>query len=92
MTQMCKVAYVYGLVQGVGFRYNTQIKATALGLNGYARNLDDGSVEVLACGEAQQVEALIDWLQQGGPRSARVDRVLVEPRGVQALQGFTIRY
>lgn len=92
MAQMCKVAYVYGLVQGVGFRYNTQIKATALGLNGYACNLDDGSVEVLACGEAQQVEALIDWLKQGGPRSARVDRVLVEPRGAQALQGFTIRY
>lgn len=92
MAQMCKVAYVYGLVQGVGFRYNTQIKATALGLNGYARNLDDGSVEVLAYGEAQQVEALIDWLKQGGPRSARVDRVLVEPRGEQALQGFTIRY
>ncbi|MEB6335007.1 acylphosphatase [Serratia rhizosphaerae] len=92
MTHICRVAYVYGMVQGVGFRYNTQVKATALGLNGYARNLDDGSVEVLACGEPPQVEALIDWLKQGGPRSARVDRVLVEPGGEQALQGFTIRY
>jgi AraC-like DNA-binding protein len=41
----------YGSVQGVGFRYSTQREALRLGLTGYARNLDDGSVEVLACGK-----------------------------------------
>lgn len=55
---------------GVGFRYSTQREGLKLGLTGYARNMDDGSVEVLACGEAQQVEKLIAWLKAGGPRSA----------------------
>ena len=41
---------------GVGFRYSTQREAVQLGLTGYARNMDDGSVEVVACGEAEQVE------------------------------------
>lgn len=92
MTQVCIAAYVYGVVQGVGFRYNTQYKATALGLTGYARNLDDGSVEVVACGEQQQVDQLVAWLNSGGPRGARIDRVLVEPQGVADYKGFSIRY
>lgn len=77
-TTCCKI-WVHGIVQGVGFRYHTQTQARALNVNGYARNLADGSVEVLAAGEAQQVDALISWLKAGGPRSARVDKVLVEP-------------
>lgn len=92
MTQVCTVAYVYGVVQGVGFRYNTQHKAMALGVTGYARNLDDGSVEVLACGEQEAVDRLVEWLKEGGPRSARVDRVLLEPRGLAEHKGFSIRY
>lgn len=92
MTQVCIAAYVYGVVQGVGFRYSTQHQATALGLTGYARNLDDGSVEVVACGEPAQVDRLMEWLKQGGPRSARVDRVLVEPRGFADYPRFDIRY
>lgn len=79
MASVCTQAWVYGMVQGVGFRYSTQREAQNLGLTGYARNMDDGSVEVLACGEAQKVEQLIDWLKAGGPRSARVDKVLTEP-------------
>ena len=79
MATICTMAWVYGSVQGVGFRYSTQREALRLGLVGYARNLDDGSVEVLACGEDEQVAALIAWLKAGGPRSARVDRVLTEP-------------
>ena len=64
--------------QGVGFRYFTQQEAVRLGLRGYAKNLDDGSVEVLACGNDEQVEKLLAWLKAGGPRSARVDKVLAE--------------
>lgn len=71
--------WVHGVVQGVGFRYYTQARANELGVTGYAHNLADGSVEVLAAGDAQQVDALIAWLKAGGPRSARVDNVLVEP-------------
>ncbi len=55
---------------GRGIRYSTQREALQLGVTGYARNLDDGGVEVLACGEAEQVEKLIAWLKAGG-RAAR---------------------
>ena len=79
MSKVCIIAWVYGRVQGVGFRYTTQYEAKKLGLAGYAKNLDDGSVEVVACGEEGQVEKLMQWLKSGGPRSERVERVLSEP-------------
>lgn len=63
MSKVCTIAWVHGTVQGVGFRYNTQREALQLGLTGYARNLDDGSVEVVACGEADNIEQLIAWLK-----------------------------
>lgn len=89
----CVLIWVYGSVQGVGFRYSTQREALQLGLTGYARNLDDGGVEVLACGEAEQVEKLIAWLKAGGPRSARVDRVLTEPhQPTRSWDKFAILY
>lgn len=90
---ICTIAWVYGRVQGVGFRYNTQREARRLGLTGYACNLDDGSVEVLACGEPSQVEQLMNWLEQGGPRGARVERVLKEPHTPsREWSRFDIRY
>jgi len=89
----CIKCWVYGRVQGVGFRYTTQHEAQKLGLTGYARNLDDGSVEVVACGESEPVEQLLQWLKAGGPRSASVDKVLTEPsQGDPAWTRFTIRY
>ena len=93
MSKVCIIAWVYGRVQGVGFRYTTQQEAQRLGLTGYAKNMDDGSVEVVACGESNRVEQLMKWLKAGGPRSARVDRVLSEPhRPGDELKGFSIRY
>ena len=79
MANTCYKIWIYGIVQGVGFRYYTQAQANELEVTGYAHNLRDGSVEVLAAGDDKQVEALIAWLKAGGPRSARVDKVLVEP-------------
>jgi acylphosphatase len=93
MSKVCIIAWVYGRVQGVGFRYTTQHEAQRLGLTGYAKNMDDGSVEVVACGESDRVEQLMKWLKAGGPSSARVDRVLSEPhRPGDELKGFSIRY
>ncbi|MEG3134118.1 acylphosphatase [Rouxiella sp. T17] len=85
-------AYVYGRVQGVGFRYATQQKAKQLGLTGYTRNLDDGSVEVVACGEQNVIDNLLDWLKQGGPQHAKVDKVLSEPKAAAEYDGFSIRH
>ncbi|OON40815.1 acylphosphatase [Izhakiella australiensis] len=83
MTKKGVLAWVHGRVQGVGFRYSTQQQARELGLSGHARNLDDGSVEVLAWGDPEQVDSLINWLKAGGPRSAKVERVLTEPHQPQ---------
>lgn len=63
---------VSGRVQGVSFRAATRDEALRLGLRGYARNLDDGRVEVVACGDAHAVETLAGWLREGPPL-ARVD-------------------
>ena len=66
--------FVEGHVQGVLFRASTRQQATELGVRGYARNLHDGRVEVLAVGDVQAVERLAEWLKHGPPH-ARVDRV-----------------
>ncbi|CNF39684.1 acylphosphatase [Yersinia rohdei] len=92
MPKVCTAAYVYGLVQGVGFRYSTQRQAQELGVTGYARNCDDGSVEVVACGEELAVERLMAWIKQGGPRGARVERLLTEPYPPTQFESFKIRY
>lgn len=65
MSKVCIIAWVHGRVQGVGFRYTTQHEAQRLGLTGYAKNMDDGSVEIVACGESDQVEQLMRWLKAG---------------------------
>ena len=71
----CKRCRVKGRVQGVFFRASSKEQANKYNLTGYAKNLPDGSVEVLACGQSQAVEALCDWLWQG-PLHARVENVV----------------
>lgn len=56
------------------FRASTRAQAQALGLRGYAKNLADGGVEVLACGAEDALDRLQSWLRQGPP-AARVDDV-----------------
>jgi acylphosphatase len=66
---ICRRSFVSGRVQGVFYRATCVRKAESLGLRGYARNLSDGRVEVLACGEAAAVEQLVAWLWEGSPAS-----------------------
>ncbi len=70
-------AIVEGRVQGVGFRFFVQETANALGLTGWVRNRWDGSVEVLAEGQREKLEQLLNALYRG-PRSAIVDQVTPE--------------
>lgn len=83
---------VRGKVQGVWFRASTRDEAQRLGVRGHARNLADGSVEVLAVGEADALDALERWLH-AGPALARVDAVLRSPRPDETghENGFAIR-
>lgn len=84
----CRRMLVSGRVQGVFFRASTREQALALGLTGFARNLSDGRVEVVACGEAAALEQLIDWLHQGPPE-AQVSHVAVEEAPPEEFRGFT---
>jgi acylphosphatase len=70
--------FVRGQVQGVGYRYFAQRAALDLGLTGYARNLDDGRVEVYAVGRAEKLEELAGMLHRG-PRWSDV-------RGVEQME------
>lgn len=58
-------AWVHGRVQGVGFRWWTRARACELGLRGYARNLNDGRVEVVAEGVRADCERLLELLRSG---------------------------
>ncbi|MCG3758915.1 acylphosphatase [Vibrio cincinnatiensis] len=74
MTVQCDKFIVSGMVQGVGLRYHTAHQALKLGLTGYAKNLNSGDVEVVACGDQTKIKAFFEWLQKG-PKSAQVDQV-----------------
>lgn len=78
---------VSGRVQGVWFRGSTQRRARELGLDGFARNLADGRVEVVASGDAAAVEELAAWLRQGPPL-AEVEAVERLPWADPVAAGF----
>jgi acylphosphatase len=68
---------ISGVVQGVAFRYYTVAEAKRLGVNGWVRNVPDGTVEALAEGELAAVDEFTQWCHSG-PRMARVDGVKVK--------------
>ena len=69
---------IRGRVQGVGFRHAMRREAERLGLHGWVRNRFDGTVEAVAAGDADRIDALQRWAQRGPP-SAHVDTVDVTP-------------
>lgn len=86
----CSRFRISGRVQGVFFRASTRDIAVGLSLTGYAKNLPDGDVEVLACGKTDALEELAGWLRQG-PRMASVARVDIETVAYREVAGFSIR-
>ncbi len=78
---------VKGRVQGVWFRDSTRREAERLKITGYAKNLANGDVEVLANGDAQALQALRQWLRKGPPM-AKVLEVLEQPAEYQSLESF----
>jgi len=83
-------ATVHGRVQGVGFRDATVRRAHDLGVLGWVRNADDGTVAVHAEGEDAAVDALLAFLRDG-PRGAGVERVDVERTKVEGHEQFAAR-
>lgn len=76
-------------MQGVGFRWFVQKNATDLNISGYARNLDDGRVEVYALGTPEQLNELNGLLWRG-PRSSDVRSVEEQEAGPEDVSGFRI--
>ncbi|HEX5307760.1 MAG TPA: DNA polymerase ligase N-terminal domain-containing protein [Solirubrobacteraceae bacterium] len=83
-------AKVAGTVQGVGFRQATRHKALQLGVFGWVRNADDGTLQLHTEGEADAVEALVSFLQ-AGPPGALVRDVELTPARVEGHEQFAIR-
>ena len=83
----CKRYYISGRVQGVFFRESTRRQARELGITGHAINLDDGRVEVLACGSTDALSDLENWLRDG-PSAAEVTDIQSESADDEAPEGF----
>ncbi len=83
---------VYGKVQGVYFRASAQEEARRLGVTGWIRNVEDGSVEFEVQGSEESVSKFLEWAKEGPP-AARVDNFKVEEIPVvEGEQDFHIRY
>ncbi|MBS4014268.1 MAG: acylphosphatase [Bacteroidetes bacterium] len=82
---------VYGKVQRVGFRYFVKENAKSLGLNGFVKNLTDGSVYVEATGEENDLDTLIDYCKKG-PDWARVEKVIITKTPIVEFDNFEIKY
>lgn len=89
MATEARLFTVQGRVQGVWFRDSTRREARRLGIAGYAINLPDGNVEVLAYGASNALDELADWLQSGPPM-ASVSRVDVREAKADEPDGFRI--
>ncbi|MEO7205879.1 MAG: acylphosphatase [Steroidobacteraceae bacterium] len=74
MDEVVRRFLMTGKVQGVFFRHSARLEAKRLNIRGLARNLPDGSVEVLAQGSQPAVQAMHEWLKRG-PTYARVEAV-----------------
>ena len=82
--------FVHGRVQGVFYRAKTQKVAEALGLTGWVRNCDDGSVEIHAEGDKAKLEELIEWCRKG-PALASVSNIDLNWVESEGLHSFDIR-
>ncbi|MBV0933732.1 acylphosphatase [Marinobacterium weihaiense] len=91
MAKICVHAVVSGRVQGVWFRHFTREQAEASALTGWVRNLPDGRVEAMLCGEEKAVRHVEAWLSQG-PELANVAEVVSSDAPFDdELEGFLIR-
>ncbi|MCX7943724.1 MAG: acylphosphatase [Deltaproteobacteria bacterium] len=82
---------IYGLVQGVAFRYSARREANSLNLSGWIRNQSDGSVEGFVEGDEDKVKVFIEWCHKG-PVTAKVEKVILKESTPQNLRGFEIKY
>jgi acylphosphatase len=83
---------VSGNVQGVGYRYFTQMKASQFGITGWVKNHSDGAVEIVAVGEKDNLDQFIDSLRQGNPFSKVSNLNVEELNDTEPFHSFKIKY
>ncbi len=81
---------VFGRVQGVGFRYFTLSKAKLLGINGYVKNMPDGSVFIDCEGEDENLKIFLAYLKEG-PHFAKVEKVEFKEETLKGYADFRIK-
>ena len=82
---------IIGQVQGVSFRHWAKIKALQLGIKGFIKNLEDGSLYLEAEGQENQLENFLVWCKQGPPL-AEIEKIEVEEREIKDYNNFSINY
>ena len=83
---------VYGLVQGVGFRYTTKILADQIGIVGKVLNRSDGSVYIEAQGPSEKLAAFIEGVKASPSPAGRVDRVAIHSIPENSYTRFNVMY
>lgn len=81
---------IFGRVQGVFFRYFSQLKAKELGITGFVRNEADGTVYIEAEGEKKALEQFLKWCENG-PQSAKVEKIESSPADIRNFSDFIIK-
>lgn len=87
--KVCFQAHLSGNVQGVFFRASTQQQAIELGISGYAHNLPNGDVEVVMCGQPDDINTLLKWLEHG-PENADVENIESKQIPLKEFNHFSI--
>ena len=87
--QLAMHCYISGKVQGVWYRASAKTEADKMGLMGWAKNLEDGRVEVLVYGDEEKLQAFYEWLKQG-PSLAKVEDVVRVEVLWQKYEGFDV--
>ncbi len=82
---------VSGKVQGVFFRANVKKKAEELNLKGYAKNIQDGTVEIAAEGNEEKIKELIEFIKKG-PGIAKVENIKIKNKESENFKDFEIRH
>lgn len=83
---------VSGNVQGVGFRYFTQMKAVQFGITGWVKNKANGTVQIVAAGDKDNLDSFIHELRLGNPFSKVEHMEINELSDTETFQSFKIKY
>jgi len=84
--KQCLYIHISGIVQGVCFRYYAKMEAQQIGVTGHIRNMPNGDVKAMICGNAKQLKTMQQWLSHG-PEMAHVDHIQIREETPEHIPG-----